>query len=242
MLTAYQTQLQALIQAPNSPASLVPTATQTVYINAARNQVATEAECVANFATLAVTGAAQQYPFSAIVLAAGTVGVAGVMNVRKATWSLPAGGGGQGRMYGREWEWFLNYVLAQSAAIAGLPKYWAQYGQGASGTLWVNLPSGPFTLNLDTACYPIPLVNDTTPEAIPYQWTDAVPFYAAWLAMQSLQRQPDAETMLRRYEVLMQRARASATPSVLPTEYRQGPDPFIAGRLGAQQQPRGGGG
>ena len=239
-LNAYEAAVQALIQAPSSPTPLVATPLLVININTARNQVAAQGECIRNYATLAVTAAAQQYPFSAITL--GTAippnSVGGVLSVRKATFGV---GGGQGRIYNREFEWFQNYILANPAPVAAQPKYWAQYGQGVNGTLFVNLPDGPYTLTLDCACLPVPLVDDNTPEAISELWTDAVPYYAAWLSMTDLQRQADAEMMLKRFDLLMARARQTATPSVLPHQFSGGPDPMMANRLGITPAARGGG-
>ncbi len=239
-LTAYETAVLALLQAPNSPTPLVSTPLLDANINTARNQVAAQGECIRNYALLVVTSAAQQYPFSAIALATAIPpnSVASVLNVRKATVAL---GSGQTRMYSREFEWFQNYILANPVPVPGQPKYWAQYGQGVNGTLFLNLPDGPYTLTLDCACLPKPLISDTTPEAIPELWTDAVPYYAAWLSMTDLQRQADAEMMLKRFDLLMARARQTATPTVLPHQFSGGPDPMMANRLGIAPAARGGG-
>ena len=237
MLNAYLTQFNALIQAPNSPIQLISTTQATTYINTARGQVATEGECIRNYATLALAAATQQYPFSLIALAAGTIGVAGVINVRMAGYQIAAG---QRRIVQREWEWFNRYVLQNPAPVPGPPRYMAQFGQGANGTLWFNLPDISYVVALDAVCLPSALAVDSDPEAIPYQWTDAVPFYAAWLGMMNEQRQGDAEAMMKRYQELMRRARGAATPSVTPHQYAQGPDLTLANQLGLQQ--RGGGG
>lgn len=205
------------------------------WINQARGQIAGEAECIRNYATLAVSGSAQQYLFSTIVLSTGTTGVAGVLNVRKATWAMVTGPG-QLRMYSREWEWFQNFVLGVAAPVAGQPKYWAQYGQGAGGTLFVNLLDGPYTLNLDTVCYPSALSVDGDPEPLPYQWTDAVPYYAAYIGYMTAQDTERATAMYKLYETFMQRARAAAMPSVLPHQFAQSPDLMLPGRLGIQPQ------
>lgn len=233
MLATYQSEVQALLQAPNSPQPLVSEALLTSNINIARNQVAGEGECIRNYATLIVGPSTQQYPFSEITLAANSPGVGAVLNVRKAARTIGIGPG-QVRMFGREFEWFENFVLAQSAPLPGPPRYWAQYGQGTGGTIFVSLPDGSYTLALDCVCLPVALQDDTTPEAIPELWQDAVPYYAAWLSMQDLQRQADAEIMMKRFEDLMGRARRLATPSVLPHQFAGGPDLVLQGRLGMQ--------
>ena len=233
MLTAYLTQFQNLIQAPSSPVPLISTAQATTYINTARGQVAGEGECVRVYASLETATNVQQYPFSDITFPSGTQGVQGVLNVRMMTYAVASG---QKRVILRPWEWFNDFIVGQPVPVAGFPHYWAQFGQGALGTLWVNLPDTAYSLSLDCVCYPLPLASDSDYEAIPYLWTDAVPYYAAWLGLQSVQRQADADMMMKRFEDLMGRARRSVTSSVLPGQYAQGPDPMMANRLGVQPQ------
>lgn len=207
MLASYQSLTQALVQAPTSPIPLIPSATLTSYINVARNQVAGDAECIRVPATLALVAATQHYGFAAISVG-GASGVGNVISVRSA------------RIGGtpldiRQWEWFAQYYLGDGAT--GTPVRLAQQGQGLNGTLFFDpVPTGTGTVSLDVVCLPIALVDDSTAEAIPLLWTDAVPFYAAWLALQSLQRQADANMMLERYRMLVKRGREMATPSELP--------------------------
>lgn len=206
-LTAYETLTAALLQSPSSPIPLIPTATLDSYINIARNQVAADAECIRVPATLALANGTQSYNFSAITVPSG-VGIGSVITVRSARI------GGQ-PLDIRNWEWFAQYYLGNGQS--GTPLRLAQQGQSVSGTLFFNpTPNATATVSLDAVCLPISLINDTTPEAIPALWTDAIPFYAAWLGMQSLQRQADAEMMLQRYESLVRRGRQFATPTELP--------------------------
>ena len=77
---------------------------------------------------------------------------------------------------------------------------------------------------------PIAMVNGAipaTPEAIPEPFSDAVPFYAAWLCLMTLQRQADANLMLARYKELARRGRQLSTPTVLPEN--------LPGDMGAKQ-------
>lgn len=204
-----------------------------MWVNEARGQVAGEAECVRVYATLAATSATQQYQFSSIVFPTGTTGVQGPLSVRMITYAIPGVTGGNGRVAAREWEWFNTFVLSQSAPVPGRPSVWAQFGQGASGTVFVNLLDGPYTLNLDTVCYPASLTNDASPEALPYQWTDAVPYYAAYLGYMYAQDSQRADGLYKLYEAFMQRARRTATPSVLPHQYEQTVDPVVLARMKA---------
>lgn len=230
MLTAYQIEVTNLIQAPSSPTPLVPSAQLTTYINMARRQLAAEAECVRVYATLAVSPSAQQYAFSTINLG-GASGVSGVLTVRMMNYVVASG---VQRVYPRPWPWFELYELCNPVPVGAPPRIYSQYGQGLNGTFWINLPDTTYTLNLDTACFPIDLVDDTTAEAIPSLWTDAVPFYAAWYTLMQLQKPMDAEAMLRTYEQLVSRARQGVTPTTLPANYEQQADPTLANKLGSQ--------
>jgi hypothetical protein len=141
----------------------------------------------------------------------------------------------------RSFEWFGFYRLNNPQPISGYPTEWSQFGQGQSGTIFVDpLPDIPYTCPIDMVAAPENLVDDTTPEAIPVLWQFAVPFFAAWLAFQNLLRQADAQEMLKNYETMMARARAGANSSQLPGTYAQAPDPMENNRLGTQPQQRGG--
>lgn len=234
-LTAYQTAVQNLIQAPSAPTPLVSAATLTVFINDARIKVATEAECIRNYAILALAVGTRQYPFSSIVPSGGVssvTGIQGPISVRTANYAV---GGGASAVYPRPWPWFNTYYLGDPAPVQGPPNIFSQFGQGASGTLFFNpLPDAVYTLSLDISCLPIALVDDSTKEAIPANWIDAVPFYAAWLALMAMQRQGDADTMLQRFGTLMAMARREATPGVLANNYEGVTDPTLANKLGSQ--------
>lgn len=232
-LTAYQSAVQNLIQAPSAPIPLIGSAQLTVYINDARVKVATEGECIRNYATLALASGTIQYPFSGIVISgAAPTGIQGPMAVRYANYKVA---NGARPVLPRPWPWFNFYYLGNPTPAAGPPSIYSQFGQGALGSLFINPPPDiAYSLNLDVACLPIPLVDDTTTEAIPATWTDAVPFYAAWLALLSMQRPADADTMLQRFTMLMAMARAEATPSVLSGNYEGVSDPTLANKLGSQ--------
>ena len=236
MLTAYENAVINLIQAPSSPTPLIATATLDSYINTARSQVAIEGECIRNNGLLTIGTSTQIYGFSLITTVGGftPLGILGPVTVRLASYTIPNTSNRQ-RLYARPWPWFDLYELSNPTVVAGVPRVYSQYGQGSTdGSLYVSLVDQIYTLNLDLTCLPIALVNDSTGEAIPYPWTDAVPFYAAWLALLQLQRPADADEMLQRYSQLMARARRGVTPSVLPANFEQQTDPTLANKLGSQ--------
>lgn len=144
----------------------------------------------------------------------------------------------------RSWPWFNRYYLANASAIgSGTPTTWSQQGLGTKGTFGVDkLPTSALALKADVVCLPVSLVNDVTAEAIPYPFTDAVPYYAAYKAYLSSQKTNDATVMLGRYKEFVKRAVEETTPSVLPENYIGGLGTQIAsGRQSLTQQSGGGG-
>lgn len=209
------------------------------YINIARGQIAGEANCVRKEATLQLVTGTRSYPFSAIVPTDST-GVSGIFHVRMVAFQVASG---QRYIRPRPWEWFDLYKLNNPVPPSGEPHVWAQYAQGALGSLYIDpLPDVGYVLNLDTTAIPIPLTDDTTAEAVPYPWTDAVPFFAAGYALAS---KPDdaaqkaSAAFKTQYQDFMGRARRYANPSVNMAAWEQHQDLVMMNRLGVA--PQGGG-
>lgn len=253
MLTQYITQTQRLLQNPGAPTSLYSVSDITNYINIARGQLAGEAHCIRLLGTLAVNIGQSQYNFSSITFAPSSAlsGVQGILHVRSIRYAV-----GQGYKWvtPRSFPWFEFYHLNNPVPPSGAPFVWSQYGQGSSGqgsitgagfsslstgNLFIApIPDVGYTLTCDCACYPIALVGDGDTEAIPYLWTDAVPFYAAYYALLSAQtsaRMADGERYFQYYQQFVQRARNAATPDVLRYEYEQVPDPTALNQMALPQ-------
>jgi hypothetical protein len=247
VLNAYLAATQNLLQSPGAPTTLYSTANITTWVNTARGQLAGEAECVRRIATVTTTVGTRNYNFSSITI--GDTSVAGVLHVRRISYNV---GTGQKWFRPRAWEWFDLFHLNNPVPVNGPPEVWSQYGQGsapsgtgsgASGSFYLDPPPDlVYTLNCDCVCLPIALVDDTTVEALPYPWTDAVPYFAAYLALLSSQtsaRVADAERMFGYYTTFMQRARQFSNPSVNRGQYEQSPDPTSMTRLGLVQKGNG---
>jgi len=239
MLNAYLTATQNLLQNPAAPAPLYTTTSLTTYINSARGQLAGESQCIRCMVSLPIAAGTTLYPYANINVS-GVAGVQGVINVRTLWYTS---GAGQLWVAPQTFEEFSLYALNSSVSTPGPPAIWAQYGQGASGSLYVSpVPDQSYGGMVDTACYPIALVDDTTTEAIPYLWTDAVPYFAAYLALLSAQtgaRTAEADKMFQRYSLFVQRARAASTPAVLPWMFEQ---TSVMGGINPVPRQAGGGG
>lgn len=78
---------------------------------------------------------------------------------------------------------FQAYLRAYNTQSTNWPAVWAQYGQGVQGSVYLNpIPSQQMQMEWDTYCLPDDLQTDTDPEFIPYPFSHAVPYYAAWWA------------------------------------------------------------
>jgi hypothetical protein len=242
LLTAYITQTQRLLQNPGAPTSLYSTTDITDYINYARGQLAGEAECVRTIGTISTVIGQTSYSFSSVNIGTPSVtGIDGILNIPTIQYAVASG---QKWINPRPWPWFQLYVLNNPVPQNGSPVVWSRFGQGASpgdtgpaqgGTFYINPPDSVYTLNCDCICYPILLADDTTPEAIPYPWTDCVPFFAAYWAYLSSQtgaRQADAERMYNHYETFLERARKQTNPSVQRWQASQAQDPAQASKFG----------
>ena len=238
MLTQYLNVTKRLLQNPASPTALYSDADLTTYINISRGQLAGEAECCRAIATLDTVVGQQEYAFSALTLA--NTALQGVISISRIMYSV---GTGQKWIAPSPWPWFDLYVNNNAVPQQSWPTDWSQYGQGAapgstgtagSGSFWINQPDQAYTLNCDCVCYPIALADNTTIEAIPYLWTDAVPFFAACYALWSAQnnaRLADAERYFNTYKMFVERARKASNPSVNRWMYSQAGDPPQAAKM-----------
>lgn len=251
MLTTYQTRTRQLLQNPSAPVQLYSDPDINSWINIARGQVAGEGECVRFLGALTMVQGQRNYDFSAInVGVAATTGRQGVLKVNSILYST---GAGYLPIYAKSWPWFSQFHLANPAPGQAAPEIWSQYGQGGAGTGTGSAASGSiyfdpppdfgYTLLLDCVCYPIALVDDSTIEAIPFPWTDAVPFFAAYFALLSSQlgaRQADAGRIYGAYQEFMSRARRFSNPEQQGPIYSQAQDPTLMSKLGMKPQAGGG--
>lgn len=229
MLASYETQTQALLQAPSSPIPLVPTPTLDIYINNARLQVAAQGSCIRTDPSFTGVVGNTQYQFAGINTGL-PVGVEGIYRVRQLFYQIP-GTTGLVWVAPRPYDYLSYFATNNPVPISGPPTMWSQYGQGVNGSIVVQpLPDLPYLFIVDAVGEPSPLGSDSDPEAIPPLWTLAVPFYAAWYAFQSVQRQADADLMLKHFQEQMGLARNAANPDLIPENWSQSPETAIMAR------------
>lgn len=250
MLDTYVDRTQQLLQLPQAPDALYGEDDVISWINVARGQLAGEAECIRTIGTISTVVAQRPYAFSAINTGvSATTGIQGAIHVRRINYAV---GDGQRQLTARGWEWFDLYHLNNPVPVNGAPSVWAQYAQGAApgssgsgagGSFYLDPPPDDiYTLYCDCVCWPNALALDADVEAIPFLWTDAVPYYAAYLALMSAQsnaRIADAERLFNQYSLFVQRARQFSNPSLLRSQYQQSVDPTQINKLGIKPPAQG---
>jgi hypothetical protein len=217
-----------------------------------RGQLAGQSGCIRRTGTLTTVIGQRNYLLSGIAInndaGSSDTSVAGALNVRAIQYGV---GTGMAWMSPRPWQWFELYHLNNPVPPSGPPKLWSRRMQGSAGVNAITnfgagtidtgtflidpLPDLPYALTIDCTCYPIALAADADVEAIPYQWTDAIPFGAAWMALlgaQTGQRMAEAEKYFQYFQQYIQRARDSDTPEVLKGQYEQQQNITLPGQLG----------
>jgi hypothetical protein len=205
----------------------------TGFINTARGQIAGESKCIRYIGSISTVTSQRNYSFASISTVSG---VQGTFSVRTIEYGVASG---QKWIEPRGWAWFNFYYMNNPVPQSGPPQRWAQLGQGLSGTFYLDPPPDQtYTLYCDAIGNPAPITTDTAAEIIPYQWTDAVPYFAAYLCYLYAQHSDRADGMLNLYEKYMTMARRAATPDVGMTMYPQNIDPAQISKLGltARQQ------
>ena len=231
-LQDYLTATQRLLQNPAASTLLYATADLTSYINSARSQLAGETECIRGYGSLALAYNTRSYAFSSI-----STGVTGASNIFTSRGVTIGVANGQVWLRPRSFPYFQTYYINNPVPQLGRPTVYSQFGQGETGSLYFDpVPDAAYTAGIDCICVPDALVATTDVEAaVPYPYTDAVPFYAAYLAFLSAQRPGDAARMWDEYQKYASRGRQISNGPVVPSQFPQSRNPVRANQLGLQQ-------
>jgi len=101
-----------------------------------------------------------------------------------------------------------------------VPTICAQFGQGASGSLYLYpIPSQAYQLELDCFCIPQDLNTDQDVEALPEPFNEAVQYYGAYKCFLELQNQNSARAMLELYENFIHKYSSYARPGRTSNPY-----------------------
>ncbi len=205
-LAAYQAITLRLLNDPTN--AVYPIGDVTAAINTGRGQIAGATHCIRYLAIRnTVIGQTAPYPLSTFSV------IDGVAQPLNAQMGLC-----QGHFLDqREWEWFFKYYLGKPIRPLGFPARWAIQTPGSLGGIIIDpVPDQIYGLDFDVAGLPVDLIDDTTTEAIPYPWTDAIPYFGAYLLYQDRQRTADAQAMLQRWGEFMSWGTRQVVSTVLP--------------------------
>lgn len=243
MLFQYLQQIQRLIN--DSKMEIANTGNLEVFINMARRQVAGETECLRALLTSTLVVGQRSYAYTDIDLT-GFAGYSQVLQIRSVMYAV---GSGYQWINPRNFEWFMLYYLNNPTAgnpdpdVSQEPREWSQYRQGANvGQFYIEpIPQYAYPLLLDCVCIPADLTAGDSVEAIPFPWTDTVPYFAAYLALLNAQKMDAAKGMMDLYKVFVDRSRQMANPAVDNPMYPQAVDPAQLQKLGLRPPaPQGG--
>lgn len=236
LLSVYIARTQKLLQSPAAPSSLYSEANLIGWINEGRLQVSGEGECIRYLGSIDTTISNRLYNLASISTGdSETNGIGGALKVNSIMFGVADG---YLPLQPQSWEYFQTYLMASPVPNSGQPADWAQYGQGSTGSFYIDpIPDAVYTLACDCVCYPIDLEDDESIDAIPKFWSDAVPYFAAYLALlsaQTQQRQADADRMLQRYSFFAERARTFSNPLQQGYLYSQAKDKTQANKFASR--------
>lgn len=240
MLTQYQQQTQLLLDDPSAQQYSVSNLTS--WINIARGQLAASTQCIRYTGDVTVVQGVQSYALAG--LSALPTGVQNTIAVRSL--SLAVGASGFVLLEFRPWEWAWNYWLSNPNPMPRAPRGWAIQEPGPNGSITLrDPPDMDYTLAADSVGLPVALTTDSTPEAIEYPFTDAVPYFAAYLAYLNSQREQDAQQMLAKWAQFASWGTRQIISSVLADYYPGGRGTMMAAEhtlnigIGGPQAPAG---
>ena len=100
------------------------------------------------------------------------------------------------------------------------PGWWAQFGHGPTGALYLApIPTQNMPIEVDLTIIPQPLLTDGDIEPIVYPWADAVPYWAATLALLQQQRREDATAMAMMFNSDLPMCASVVCPQMIQTAY-----------------------
>lgn len=94
-----------------------------------------------------------------------------------------------------------------------VPTFCSQHGQGTAGSFYVYpLPSQVYQYELDCFCTPSDLTTPLSEEALPEPWSEAVPYFAAYLAYNGIQNFNAAKYYMEQFDTFVSRYSVYARP------------------------------
>ncbi len=149
-----------------------------------------------------------------------TTGVQAVVGIRGVNVNYGGTGANMYSLRYYDWSYFQGYFRSYPN-LTGNPACWTRYQNRQNAVFLRPIPAAVYPMQWDCQCTVVPLVDDTTPEAIPYAFTDAIPYFAANLAFLQTQRKDDAKAMYEQYLNYTRLARKYFQSTYVPDIYEQ---------------------
>jgi hypothetical protein len=179
----------------------------TDYINSARNRVVRDSGCLRSLQSFTLTIGQDAYTTASIGSATPIIDLLNV-NVIWGTSIIP--------LYYMPWSQF-NAQLRYWQNNQGRPVAWSMYGH--SQFYLRPKPDQTYSTEIDTVVTPIVLVNTNDVDTIPYPFTDAVAYYAAYKAKFKEQSYTEAQAFEQQYLTQIQAAIRSSFTRRLPSPF-----------------------
>lgn len=144
-------------------------------------------------------------------------GVKGIIDVFNVSVSW---GGVRPNLSWLPWDQLQAYGRSYNFGVTSYPFYWSTFGDGESGEVWLfPVPGTNSEMEWDCTCVPIDLADDTTPEALPMSFRNAVKYYAAHLAYVGSQRPAYSQMMLQAFTDTLGISRVASDRGKVPDYY-----------------------
>lgn len=212
MLSDYLTQTSRLLHDPQNVNFSV--SDLTAYINLARGQIASQTQCVRCLDIVDLANGTESYALP-------TTGTLSGAGQAVAVISIAMPWGTYKPVLDRySWGDFQAQFRLFSGTVQGFPECYAQLGDALSSAVYFfPIPTQVFASEWYCAHTVSAMSSDADPEAIPYPFTDCVPYFAAYLALINAQRYQESKIMFQTFQMFMQSARSSTNPLFTNTAY-----------------------
>lgn len=169
---------------------------------------------IGNFCKTNANQEVYQYSAYNSILPAGAATILGVISIAVDR------GGDKPVLAQKSWTELQAYCRAYNTAYLDYPSVWANYQLGENGNFYLwPIPAASYPVDLDVFCSPSALVDDSSVDLIPYFWSEAVAYYAAYLCYLYSQRAEDASRMFGEADRLIKEGTAYAAPLMFPSFY-----------------------
>jgi len=237
MLAQYIAETQNLLNDPQGQFFTIPTLTN--YVNRSRRRISAVSGCLRVMPPGAQTIPFQEvYPFnswnalvqgimpqSQSILACRSlaVGIGGRWNLESPVGPRIEGGSWKPLWRRLIWTDFQARFRIYGGTFMGVisePGWWAQYGHGPTASIYLApIPTQNLPMEVDLTIIPQPLLTDKDVDPIPFPWSDAIPYWAATLALLQQQRREDAGAMAMLFNNDLPMCASVVCPQMIQTAY-----------------------